>query len=76
MTDTFHTKHFNSIQALRGFTALFVALEHVRFLSCGAFGVDIFFIISGFMAMFATHESAFSVFIHCMLYLRWELFSY
>ncbi len=56
MTDTFHAKHFNCIQALRGFTALFVALEHVRFLNCGAFGVDIFFIISGFMAMFATHE--------------------
>ena len=56
MTDNFHTKHFNCIQALRGFTALFVALEHVRFLNCGAFGVDIFFIISGFMAMFATHE--------------------
>ena len=56
MTDNFHTKHFNCIQALRGFTALFVALEHVRFLNCGAFGVDIFFIISGFMAMFATHN--------------------
>ncbi len=56
MSDSFHTKHFNCIQALRGFTALFVALEHVRFLNCGAFGVDIFFIISGFMAMFATHE--------------------
>lgn len=56
MTDTFHTRHFNCIQALRGFTALFVALEHVRFLNCGAFGVDIFFIISGFMAMFATHQ--------------------
>lgn len=56
MTDTFHTQRFNSIQALRGFTALFVALEHVRFLNCGAFGVDIFFIISGFMAMFATHK--------------------
>lgn len=56
MTDHFHTGKFNSIQALRGFTALFVALEHVRYLSCGAFGVDIFFIISGFMAMFATHK--------------------
>lgn len=58
MTDTFHTRHFNSIQALRGITALFVALEHVRFLSCGAFGVDIFFCISGFMAMFASHHTA------------------
>lgn len=56
MTNTFHNQHFNCIQALRGITALFVALEHVRFLSCGAFGVDIFFIISGFMAMFATHD--------------------
>ncbi len=57
MRDTFHTRHFNCIQALRGFTALFVALEHVRFLCCGAFGVDIFFCISGFMAMYATHQS-------------------
>lgn len=56
MTDTFHSKHFNSIQALRGITALFVALEHVRFLNCGAFGVDIFFVISGFMVMFSTHK--------------------
>lgn len=56
MTDYFHTQRFNSIQALRGFTALFVALEHVRYLNCGAFGVDIFFIVSGFMAMFATHK--------------------
>lgn len=58
MTDTFYTRHFNSIQALRGITALFVALEHVRFLNCGAFGVDIFFCISGFMAMFASHYTA------------------
>ncbi len=58
MTDTFHARHFNSIQALRGITAIFVALEHVRFLSCGAFGVDIFFCISGFMAMFASHHTA------------------
>lgn len=57
MTDTFHIKHFNSIQALRGITALFVALEHVRFLNCGAFGVDIFFVISGFMVMFSTQKS-------------------
>ena len=57
MTDTFHTRHFNCIQALRGITALFVALEHVRFLNCGAFGVDIFFVISGFMVMFSTHDN-------------------
>lgn len=57
MTDTFHTRRFNCIQALRGITALFVALEHVRFLNCGAFGVDIFFVISGFMVMFSTHNN-------------------
>lgn len=53
----FHDKHYDSIQVLRGITALLVVLEHVRFLNCGAFGVDIFFCISGFMIMFATHKS-------------------
>jgi len=53
----FHDRHFNSIQALRGITALFIVLEHVRFLNCGAFGVDIFFCISGFMIMLSTHKS-------------------
>ncbi len=56
-TKPFHNNHFNSIQALRGIAALFVVLEHVRFLNCGAFGVDIFFCISGFMIMYTTHES-------------------
>lgn len=54
----FHDNHFESIQALRGIVALFIALEHIRFLNCGAFGVDIFFIISGFMIMFSTHKSS------------------
>jgi peptidoglycan/LPS O-acetylase OafA/YrhL len=53
---TFHDNHFNSIQALRGIAAIFVILEHIRFLNCGAFGVDIFFCISGFMIMFSTHK--------------------
>lgn len=53
----FHQIHFDSIQALRGITALFIILEHVRFLNCGAFGVDIFFCISGFMIMFSTHKN-------------------
>lgn len=51
----FHQIHFDSIQALRGVTALFIVLEHIRFLNCGAFGVDIFFCISGFMILFSTH---------------------
>lgn len=53
----FHRNRFDSIQALRGLAAVFVILEHIRFLNCGAFGVDIFFCISGFMIMFTTHES-------------------
>lgn len=53
----FHDRHLDSIQALRGITSLFIVLEHIRFLSCGAFGVDIFFCISGFMIMFSTHKS-------------------
>lgn len=52
----FHNQHFDSIQALRGIAALFIVLEHIRFLSCGAFAVDIFFCISGFMIMFSTHN--------------------
>lgn len=54
----FHKLHFDSIQALRGITALFILLEHIRFLNCGAFGVDIFFCISGFMIMFSTHKDS------------------
>ncbi len=53
----FHDNHFNSIQTLRAIAAFFVILEHIRFLNCGAFGVDIFFCISGFMIMFSTHKS-------------------
>lgn len=54
----FHQMHFDSIQALRGITALFIVLEHIRFLNCGAFGVDVFFCISGFMIMFSTHRDS------------------
>lgn len=52
----FHELHFDSIQALRGLAALFVVFQHVRFLNFGAFGVDIFFCISGFMIMFTTEK--------------------
>ncbi len=53
----FHHQRFNSIQTLRGLAAVMVVLEHIRFLACGAFGVDIFFCISGFMIMYTTHHS-------------------
>ena len=54
----FHNQHLDSIQALRGITALFIILEHIRCFQCGAFGVDIFFCISGFIMMYSTHTSA------------------
>ena len=57
MQKAFHDIHFDSIQVLRGLAALFVVAEHIRFLACGAFGVDIFFCISGFMIMFTTHKN-------------------
>lgn len=53
----FQDLHFDSIQSLRGLAALFVLCQHVRFLNFGAFGVDIFFCISGFMIMFSTQKS-------------------
>lgn len=53
----FHDIRFDSIQMLRGLAAVLVVLEHIRFLNCGAFGVDIFFCISGFMLMFSTHKN-------------------
>ncbi len=52
----FHNQRFAGIQALRGILALFVVLEHIRFAACGAFAVDAFFCISGFMIMFSTHD--------------------
>ena len=47
----------NSIQSLRGIAVLFVALSHVGFISFGAFGVDLFFCISGFIMMFITEKT-------------------
>lgn len=55
--DSFYEKRYDSIQVLRGIAALLVVLEHIRFLNCGAFGVDIFFCISGFMIMLTTQKS-------------------
>lgn len=56
-SQSFYRQHFDSIQLLRGIAAFFVVLEHIRFLNCGAFGVDIFFCISGFMIMYTTQEN-------------------
>ena len=53
MEDFYH-RRYDSIQLLRGIAAVFIIFEHIRFLNCGAFGVDIFFCISGFMMMLST----------------------
>lgn len=52
----FHKSRFPQIQALRGLAALLVVTQHIRFLGQGAFGVDIFFCISGFMIMLTTYQ--------------------
>lgn len=49
-------KKVESIQALRAFAALSVVLTHMSFIKSGSFGVDIFFIISGFLMMYSTEK--------------------
>lgn len=50
----FYEKRFDSIQVLRGIAAFSVILHHIAFIGKGAFGVDIFFCISGFIMMYIT----------------------
>ena len=54
--NNFDRLHFDGIQTLRGLAAILVVMEHIRFFACGAFGVDIFFCISGFMIMLTTQN--------------------
>lgn len=49
-------KRIESIQALRAFAALSVVLTHMSFIKSGSFGVDIFFIVSGFLMMYSTEK--------------------
>ncbi len=50
------TPKLNSIQALRGIACLFVILTHIEFIGVGAFGVELFFCISGFIMMYSTQK--------------------
>ena len=47
----------DQIQALRGIAAILVVLSHIKFIGKGAFDVDIFFCISGFIMMHVTQSS-------------------
>lgn len=58
MSQSFASQKFNSIQALRGIAALFVVFSHLTFIGIGAFGVDIFFCISGFIMMYVTQKGS------------------
>ncbi len=49
-------RKIESIQSLRAFAALSVVLTHMSIINSGGFGVDIFFIISGFLMMYSTEK--------------------
>lgn len=53
----FLNEKFESVQSLRGIAALFVLMQHICFIERGSFGVDLFFLISGFMMMYSTERS-------------------
>jgi exopolysaccharide production protein ExoZ len=44
----------DSVQALRALAALAVVIYHVDYIGKGAFGVDVFFVISGFIICYVT----------------------
>lgn len=53
-----HPKKINVIEALRFFAALAVVFVHIPVVGIGHFGVDAFFIISGFVMMLSTRKSS------------------
>ncbi|RYE62049.1 MAG: acyltransferase [Oxalobacteraceae bacterium] len=52
------TNHFFSIQALRGIAAIAVVLFHLGLFNIGYAGVDVFFVISGFVMGTIGHREA------------------
>ena len=48
------SRSIQSVQALRALAALLVVFEHVDMAKVGAFGVDIFFVISGFVIAYVS----------------------
>ena len=54
MNKTFYNQRFDGVQALRGLAAVSVLFHHISCIENGAFGVDIFFCISGFIMMYVS----------------------
>lgn len=50
-------KTLSSIQTLRGIACILVVLCHTSLISSGHYGVDIFFVISGFVIMYSTEKA-------------------
>lgn len=57
-TEVFENRRIDSIQALRGIAAMAVVVGHSAIFTRGTFGVDIFFVVSGFIMMYVTQSSA------------------
>jgi len=49
-------KKYDSIQLMRGIAAVSVIFQHINMVNNGAFGVDLFFLISGFIMMYITEK--------------------
>lgn len=57
MAQAFYNQRFDSVQTLRGIAALSVILHHINRINNGSFGVDLFFVVSGFIMMYVTQIS-------------------
>lgn len=56
-TSLYDNRRIDSIQALRAVAALCVVCQHIDYIQRGSFGVQFFFLISGFIIMFSTREN-------------------
>lgn len=57
MAAPFVTDKLDSVQVLRALAAVAVVTHHIRLFGNGAWGVDLFFVISGFIMCFVTEHS-------------------